>query len=60
MEFLLWLSGLNPSVVFVRMKGSILGLAQRVKDLALLQSEEWVAYAAWIQCSCGCGVGMQL
>ena len=38
----------------------ILGLAQWVKDLALLQAVAWVADVAQIQCGCGCGAGWQL
>ena len=40
--------------------GSVLGLAQLVKDLVLLQTAVQVADAAWIWCCCGCGVGQQL
>ena len=38
--------------------GLIPGLAQWVKDMALLQGEAQVVDAAWIWCCCGCGVGM--
>ena len=42
--------------------GSIPGLAQRVKELALLQAVAKVTDAAQIWCGCGCGysVGWQL
>ena len=40
--------------------GLIRGLAQCVKDLALLQSAAQVADAAWIHHCWGCGVGWQL
>ena len=40
--------------------GSIPGLAQWVKDLALLQAAVQVADATWIWLGCGCGVGQQL
>ena len=42
--------------------GSIPGLAQWVKDLALLQAAVKAADIAWIPrcCGCGCGIGRQL
>ena len=40
--------------------GSIPGLAQCFKDLALLQAAAQVADAAQILRGCGCGVGQQL
>ena len=40
--------------------GSIPGLDQWVKDLALPRAVVWVVDAAWILCCLGCGVGWQL
>ena len=40
--------------------GSILGLAQGVKDAALPQAAAQVADAAWILYCCGCGIGWQV
>ena len=40
--------------------GSIPGLAQWVKDLALLQAASQVTDVAQILRGCGCGVGWQL
>ena len=40
--------------------GSILGLAQWVKDLVLLQAATWIAGAAQILLDCGWGAGQQL
>ena len=37
--------------------GLIPGLAQWVKDLALLQAVVWVADATWILSCLGCGIG---
>ena len=40
--------------------GSIPGLAQWVKDLAMLRAVVSVVDVAWILHCCGCGVGRQL
>ena len=40
--------------------GSIPGLAQWAKDLALLQAAAWVTDVAQICCCYGCGIGWQL
>ena len=40
--------------------GSIPGLAQWVKDAALLWAGVYISDTAWIPCCCGCGVGWQL
>ena len=40
--------------------GSIPGLTQWVKDLALPWTVVWVADVARIWCCCGCGIGWQL
>ena len=40
--------------------GSIPGLTQWVKDLALPQAVVYVVDVAWIWCCCDCGVGRQL
>ena len=41
-------------------EGWIPGLAQWVKDPALLQAAAQTTDAAWIGHCCGCGVGQQL
>ena len=40
--------------------GSIPGLAQWVKDLALLQAAALIEGVVQIRCGCGCSVGRQL
>ena len=40
--------------------GSIPGLTQWAKDLALPVSVVQVIDEAWIWCGCGCGIGWQL
>ena len=44
----------------MRIRGSIPGLSQWVKDPVLLGALVWVEDEAWIPHGCGCGVGCQL
>lgn len=59
-EFPKWLSGLRTQHTLHDDTGSIPGLHQWVKDLALQQTVAWVADEAQIWCGCGHGVGWQL
>ena len=55
----MWLSGLRTQIVSLWMQ-VLPGLAQWVKDLALLQAAAYVVDAAGIVHCCGCGAGRQL
>ena len=59
-EFPFWLKGLKAWQSLFEDVGSILGLVQWDKDLALLQAAAEVADVIQIQSCCGCGVGQQL
>ena len=50
---------MNPTSIH-KDEGSVPGLTQGVKDMALPWAVVWVADAAQILRCCGCGVGRQL
>ena len=56
----MWLSGLRTQHCLREEMSSIPGLTQWIKDLVLPQDVVLVADTAWIWCSGGCGVGLQL
>ena len=58
LEFPLWLSKLRTQCYLCEDVDSILGLTQRVKDLALPQAVTQVTDVAWIWRCCGCGIGI--
>ena len=57
-ELPLWPSRLRIQCSLCKDADSIPGLAQWVRDLALLQAAAWVADVTRLQCCCSCGIGL--